>query len=208
MALNCGICEKKMDAFNSVRCRKCRTLVCEKCISEAVDGEGAVCEKCSASKPSGNSVKPASGEGMISSLKISLRENIVVEMLKQRLSFLENNSKYFVFGILLVITFFLVVFMPKLEAKYYRYRLSSENRIEAEFAENALISNSGEAVKEEMIAELDTGTDKSRIRAMRVLGETGCRRALPKLRGIAEDSEEELAVQAQARETIILIEEY
>lgn len=208
MALKCGVCNRKMTAFNSIRCRKCRMLVCEKCISGASRGEGAVCKNCTPADEKVSQEESSFIKNSMQIIKAYFTNNIFLKKLSTKFSILQSNSKYFIFGFLLVLTFLLLVFMPKIEAKYYRYKLSSESSVEAEFAENALIANAGESVKSEMIAELDTGTDSSRMRAMRVLGETGCRRALPKLRGIAADSEEDLAVRAQARESIILIEEY
>ncbi len=137
-----------------------------------------------------------------------IKESVIVRWVKSREIFFEANSQYFIFGFLLVLIFILMVFVPRIRAHYYRGKLNSENTAEAMYAERILIDSGGESVVDEMIDEVTYGKDISRIRAMRVLGEIGCVRALPLLKGILKDSEESKEIKASAQEAIIQIVEY
>lgn len=210
MALNCKICDKTMNAMNSVRCKKCRRLVCSSCISDKKTEEGDICLDCAkeCKAQSSSNVSQSGAESNSYSIFASIINNPVFAKARAKLKYVNSHASYFVFGCLLVFMFLMLVFMPRIKAKYYRYKLGSENQIEAESAVQALMKNPGESVEKEMLLELEYGNDKTRISAMRVLGEIGSVKAISQLHGIIIDSKEKPEIKSYAQETIIKIQEY
>lgn len=211
MALLCNVCEKPVDALSSVRCRKCQRLVCQDCLAERESG-AAVCTACAGaagtaeprdvlSAAAGKSAAPETSAPPVARPRRAA-------WLRAWAGSLRRQWAMVLFILSLAILFLTISFWPVLTARYWRYRLETADGAAGEAAVARLAERGGAAVLQEMRTVLLVGDERSRRRAVQVLGHIGRLEALPDLRGIASDAEESEYLRAAAREAIVKIEEY